>query len=81
MNEIIELIKKRDLDGIRAVINKDSAAICEEDENGDSAAYYMVRTGDIDFVRYLVEYTFASFDLCDKNHRSILHEAVLTGSL
>lgn len=81
MSEIIELIKKRDLDGIRAVIDKDSAAICEKDGNGVSAAYYMVRTGDIDFVRYLVEYTFASFDLCDKNHRSILHEAVLTGSL
>lgn len=81
MSEIIELIKKRDLDGIKAVINNNSGAIRDEDENGVSAAYYMVQTGDIKFVRYLVEYTFASFNLCDKNHRTILHEAVLTGSL
>lgn len=81
MSEIIELIKRRDLDGIKAVINKNSGAIRDEDENGVPAAFHMVKTGDIDFVRYLVEYTFASFNVGDKNRRSILHEAVLTGNL
>ena len=53
----------------------------QEDENGISAAHYLVRTGDINIVKYLVEYTFASFNTCDSNYRTVLHDAVLTGNL
>ncbi len=79
--ELLSMITKKDKDGISAILRKNPKLIDAEDENGVSAAHYMVRTGDIDMVRYLVEYTFASFNDGDKNHRSVLHDAVLTGSL
>ena len=81
MSNIIEQIKLKNLDKIKELLSGDPSLINEEDENGVSASYYMVKTGDIEFVKYLIEYTFASFNVCDKDHRTILHEAVLTGNL
>lgn len=81
MSEIIECIKNRYLDGVKALLSNDTKLIEEQDENGVSAAFHMVKTGDIEYVKYLVEYTFASFNGCDSNYRTVLHEAVRTGSL
>ena len=82
MSDIIECIKRRDMDGIKTLLNTKSARLVDElDENGVSAAFHMVRTGDINYVKFLVEYTFASFNECDSKHRTVLHEAVMTGNL
>lgn len=81
MSDIIELIKNNEIDKVKDLLSSAPKMIEQEDENGISAAHYLVKTGDINIVKYLVEYTFASFNTCDSNYRTVLHDAVLTGNL
>lgn len=81
MSEIIECIKRRDMDGVKELLSHKARLVDECDENGISAAFHMIRTGDINWVKFLVEYTFVSFNECDFRHRSALHEGVMTGNL
>ena len=81
MSEMIKLIKNRDLNKINELLNENPKRINEEDENGVPMSFYIARTGDFEMLRFLIEYSFASFNIGDKNHRTCLHEAVMSGSL
>lgn len=81
MSQMIELINNQNLDEIKKILEVEPKRINEEDENGVPMSFYIARTGNIKMVKYLVEYTIASFNVGDRQHRTILHEAVEAGSL
>lgn len=81
MSQMIELINNQNLDEIKKILEVEPKRINEEDENGVPMSFYIARTGNIKMVKYLVEYTIASFNVGDRQNRTILHEAVEAGSL
>lgn len=81
MSQMIELIKNQNLDEIKRILEVEPKRINEEDENGVPMPFYIARTGNFEMLKYLVEYTIASFNVGDKQHRTVLHEAVESGSL
>lgn len=81
MSRMIELINSQNLDEIKKIIAYEPKRINEEDDMGVPMSHYIARTGNFEMLRYLVEYTFASFNIGDRQHRTILHEAVESRSL
>lgn len=81
MNQMISLIKSQNLDEIKKILEVEPKQINLEDENGVPMSFYIARTGNLEMTKYLVEYTVASFNIGDKEHRTCLHEAVLSKNL
>ena len=74
-------ILNNDLAQIKTLLWSEPKLVNAEDEDGVSMSLLIARTGDIDMIKYLVEYTVASFNLAGKDGRTCLHEAVLSGNL
>lgn len=81
MSQMISLIENQNLDEIKKILDVDPKQINLEDENGVPMSFYIARTGNIEMTKYLVEYTFASFNIGDREHRTCLHEAVMSKNL
>ena len=74
-------ILNNDLAQIKTLLWREPKLVNAEDEDGVSMSLLIARTGDIEIIKYLVEYTVASFNLAGKDGRTCLHEAVLSESL
>lgn len=81
MTNFIDIIKSADLDGLKKLLKKEPRSIIEMKENGISIPYIAARTGNLDIMQYIVEYSLASFNDTDPQGRTCLHYAVESGNL
>lgn len=72
-------ILNNDVSTVRRLLLENPAAI-EERPEGQWLPALAARCGDTELVRYLVEYSRASFDQPEENGRTILHAAVESGN-
>jgi len=81
MKKLINCLLSQDLEGIKEILGKDPKAIVQRDEEGTEMAALAAKTGNLEIVKYIVEYSVASFNERDKKGRSCLHYGVESGNL
>ncbi len=75
-----EAIEQENLAALTDVLIHEPVAI-DEAWDGLKAPYHAAATGNLDIVRYIVEYSRASFNETDDRNRTLLHYAVEAGKL
>ena len=81
MSTIRDAIYLENIDEVKRMLEEEPNLIDERDENGVPMALLSAKTGNLKLVRYIVEYSRASMDITDSEHRSMLHYAAMSGSI
>jgi xylan 1,4-beta-xylosidase len=81
MSQVINLIKDNNLDGLKELLSRKPKSILDLDEHGVEASYHAARTGNLEILQYIVEYSVASFNTHDNLGRNCLYYAVESGNL
>ena len=74
-------IECRDLEKVKQILIEEPNRIEECTKDGIPMALYAASRGDFAIVKYIVEYSRASMNTVDKNHRTILHHAAENGDV
>ena len=78
---IWEAIRQERLDDLETILLREPSKIDEVNEEGVPASFAAAATGNLELVRYIVEYSRANMNVVDDAHRNILHYAVTSGKL
>lgn len=78
---LLNAMKEENLEEVRQILIQNPPVIDEEDENGVPMSFLAAETGNFPIVKYIVEYSRASFNTVDPLGRNILHFAVMGGNL
>ncbi|MBR1770803.1 MAG: family 43 glycosylhydrolase [Lachnospiraceae bacterium] len=81
MQDIEQAILQEDLSAVKRILEEEPSKIDSKDENGILMSFLAARTGNLQLVRYIVEYSRASMNIVDDAHRNILHYGVLSGDV
>jgi xylan 1,4-beta-xylosidase len=81
MNLLEEAIKSHNLQLVEEILVNDPPVIDIPADDGCHMAFIAAREGDLEIVKYIVEYSRASMNIYDKKHRGILHYGVESGNL
>ena len=73
-------IMNGDTKEVKRILEIEPSLIDQVDEDGVLMALLAAKTGSLALVRYVVEYSRASMNIYDKQHRSILHYGTMSGS-
>lgn len=74
-------LEAKNLDGVIRELTENPSCIDDVTEKGVPLALYAAEIGDFSIVKYIVEYSRASMNTVDENHRNILHYAAASGNL
>jgi len=80
MIHLLEAIKNRDLQSIRALLEKEPSLIDTADLAGTLVPFLVAKSGDLDIMKYVVEYSRASMNIVDSAGKGILHYGVESGN-
>ncbi len=75
-----EAIEGENLEEVKRILAEDPPCIDETTKDGVPLALYAAKTGNVPVVKYIVEYSRASMNTVDPDHRTILHYAAMSGS-
>lgn len=81
MGTIKDAVYLESIDEVKRLLEEEPNRIDERDENGVLMALLAAKTGNLKLVRYIVEYSRASMDITDNEHRNMLHYAAMSGSI
>lgn len=82
MKQLLETaIINRDLETVKRLLTTEPMLIDEKSSTGMLLPCLAALKGDLAIIRYIVEYSRASFDKGDEQNRNVLHYAVLSGNL
>ncbi len=74
-------LEAKNLDGVIRELTENPSCIDDVTEKGVPLALYAAEIGDFSIVKYIVEYSRASMNTMDEDHRTILHYAAKSGNL
>ena len=80
MSSLENAIWQHDFEAVQKILLENPSAIDETDENGSCMALLSAKAGDFEILRYVVEYSRASMNIYDREHRNILHYGVMSGN-
>ena len=66
---------------VKNILEHEPSKIDEVDEHGVLMALLAAKTGNLKLVRYIVEYSRASMDIYDGEHKNILHYGAMSGNV
>lgn len=78
---LLRELEQKNLDGVIRELTENPTCIDDTTEKGVPLALYAAELGDFPIVKYIVEYSRASMNTVDENHRNILHYAAASGNL
>lgn len=81
MSQVIKYIMENNLEELKALLLKEPKSILDKDELGVEACLYAGKVGNIELMKYVVEYTVASFNVTDSDGKDILHYGTMSGNL
>lgn len=81
MSELYDAIKKQDVQLVEKLLIEEPTLINEQVDGHIPLPFIAAQTGNIEVVKYIVEYSRASFNEFDQNHRNILHYAAESGNV
>ncbi|MFQ9511756.1 MAG: ankyrin repeat domain-containing protein [Lachnospiraceae bacterium] len=76
LNLVREAIQKNDCNKLKQLLDKDPKAIEGKDKDGVKLAFYAALSGNIEIMRFIVEYSMASFNETDPWGNTVLHYGV-----
>ncbi|MDD5828328.1 MAG: family 43 glycosylhydrolase [Lachnospira sp.] len=81
IESIKDAIYLEKLDSVKRILENEPSLIDEKDENGVLMALLAAKTGNLELVRYIVEYSRAHMNIHDNFHRGMLHYAAMSGNV
>ena len=72
---LLRELEQKNLDGVIRELTENPTCIDGTTEKGVPLALYAAELGDFPIVKYIVEYSRASMNTMDEDHRTILHYA------
>ncbi len=81
MSPLHSAILACDFDEVKRLLVEDPPIIDEVVDNGACLALIAAKTGDFTILKYIVEYSRASMNIFDDDHRNILHYGTLSGNV
>lgn len=81
MSELYDAIKKQDVKMVEKLLIEEPTLINEQIDGHIPLPFIAAQTGNIEIVKYIVEYSRASFNEFDQSHRNILHYAAESGNV
>lgn len=81
MSELLKAIMKEDTGSVHQILIKMPALIDEKVDGHIPLSFIAAQTGNLELVRYIVEYSRASFNEFDAEHKNILHYAAESGNV
>lgn len=78
---LLRELEQKNLDGVIRELTENPTCIDDTTEKGVPLALYAAELGDFPIVKYVVEYSRASMNTMDEDHRTILHYAARSGNL
>lgn len=78
---LLRELEQKNLDGVIRELTENPTCIDDTTEKGVPLALYAAELGDFPVVKYIVEYSRASMNTMDEDHRTILHYAARSGNL
>ncbi|MCD7806371.1 MAG: family 43 glycosylhydrolase [Lachnospiraceae bacterium] len=80
MSQLYDAIISQNVPEVKRLLELDPPLI-DEQVDGVPISFIAARTGNLELVRYIVEYSRASFNTFDDRHRHVLHYAAESGSV
>ena len=81
MSSILDAIVREDISEVKRILEEEPSLIDEKDEHGVLAALLGAKTGNLALIRYIVEYSRASMNITDDDHKTMLHYAAMSGNV
>ncbi len=81
MDNLVDAIYLENVDMVKNILEHEPSKIAEVDEHGVLMALLAAKTGNLKLVRYIVEYSRASMDIHDNEHKNILHYGAMSGNV
>ena len=81
MSKLYDAIIAKNVSLVDELLLEEPTLINELIDEHIPLSFIAAETGDLDVVKYIVEYSRASFNEFDKNHRDILHYAAKSGNV
>ncbi len=78
---IWEAVERQDTEAVRRILTENPSVIDEKDEDGTPVWFLAAKSGNLELVRYIVEYSRASMNTVDAKNRNILHYGAMSGSV
>ena len=75
MSALNQAIMNRDLDSVRKILAETPEAVSSFEEGECIPLFAAAEYGSLEILKYIVEYSRASLDEYDRDHRNILHYA------
>lgn len=76
-----EAIDKENLEEVKRILVEEPPVIDEKTSDGVPLCLYAAKTGNLDLIKYIVEYSRASMNTVDADNRTILHYAAMSGNV
>ena len=81
MHELEQAILEQKISEVKRILEEEPSEIDRKGADGILMAFLAAKTGNLDILKYIVEYSRASMNIWDDSHRNILHYAVISGNV
>lgn len=69
------------LSEVKRILEKNPGCIDDVNSSGIMMPFLIAKTGNLDMIKYIVEYSRASMNIYDNNHNGMLHYAAMSGNV
>ncbi len=76
-----DAIYLENLSAVKQILENEPNLIDSVNKDGIMMPFLAAKTGNLDLVKYVVEYSRASMNIYDSNHRGMLHYATMSGNV
>ena len=81
MRKLADSIYLENIAEVKTILENEPNLIDEKDEHGVLMALLAAKTGNLELVKYIVEYSRASMNIHDDNNKNMLHYAAMSGNV
>lgn len=81
MSAIEDAIINVNLSEVKRILEEEPSLIDERDKAGTAMQFLAAKTGNIELMKYIAEYSRANFNTTDDNHRNTLHYGAMSGDV
>lgn len=81
MGTLEDAIYLEKIQDVKKILEDEPSLIDEKDKDGIAMPFLAAKTGNLKLIKYIVEYSRASMNIYDNQHRGMLHYAAMSGNV